>query len=383
MRMRLGTEGVNAGNSVMSSTGSRSAKTPGGWRMIAGVAVVAVLAASSTGCKSLLKKKNKDAGLGTTSTTPLTGQDLADDQMQEKLDEYIKCLNTLSTPIQQSRHRYLAYIPKTGPKGTEQYADVYKLSPGTTANCSAGVSRSKLMPPPNAKLEAAGTEYSLAASDIDRQINEASSYFEMKSFKDDKWAKGKLMHPRLMAGWDRFSKADKNLHDTLDGITKPLAQRTLQRIEREEGKKFRYNRKHVLIESRELIEASDPVGEDGDIDFQLFGAEYTEFEKALDDLQAYGSTHRSELSNSNLAPSWPLAESNYDDFVKAATEFKKASKEFWRCLRDAPAKAKTPSGKIDMDKMGNCGSDPAWKTGDEVIKKYNEFIRTSNSHQFP
>ena len=69
--------------------------------------------------------------------------------------------------------------------------------------------------------------------------------------------------------------------------------------------------------------------------------------------------------------------------MKEATDFKKAAKEFWRCLHEAPPKAKTPSGKIDMDKMGNCGSGAAWKTGDEVIKQYNEFIRTSNSRQFP
>lgn len=358
-----------------------------GTRSFKGVLVAVVMVGTvfgTSGCKKMLAGlKKKDAGATASAGGAVTGQDDADEQLQEKLDEYIKCLNSLGSAIHQSRARYFTYIPKTGPTGREGYADLYRLPAGATANCSAGVARSKNMPPSDPKLENAGTEFAAAASDIDRLIIEADRYYENKDFRDDKWAKGKLMHPRLMAAWSRFSKADKELHDTLDGITKPLAQRTLARIEREEGKKFRYHRKHVLITSREMVEASDPVGEDDDIDFNLYGAAYTNFEKALDELEAYGSLHKADLSNQQLAPSWPMAGGNYDSFVKESNDFKKAAKEFWRCLRDAPAKAKTPSGKIDPDKLGNCNGSPAWKTADEVVKQYNEFIRTSNNHPFP
>ncbi len=356
----------------------------GVWGQALAVGVLACVALTSAGCKNLLKKKaSKDAGAPTTAASALTGQDLADEQIQEKLDEYIKCLNSLASPIHQSRHRYLTYVPRSGPTGREATAHLDKLPAGSAASCATGVSRSKVMPPSDPKLEAAGGEFSLAASDIDRLMTEMDTYYELRLFKDDKWAKGKAMHPRLMAAWERFSRADKNLHDTLDGITKPLAQRTLARIEREDGKKFRYGRKKVLIAARELVEAGDPVGDDDDIDGSLYTASYTEFEKALDELTGYGSLHKAELSNANN-PAFPMSESNYNQFLKEAGDLKRASKEFWRCLQDAPAKAKTPSGKIDMDKLGNCSTGtPAWKSGDEVIKQYNKFIRTSNTHQFP
>ncbi len=59
----------------------------------------------------------------------------------------------------------------------------------------------------------------------------------------------------------------------------------------------------------------------------------------------------------------------------------------WRSLRahlaSAACFAKSPSGKIDREKMGNCGSEPAWKVGETAVRAYNEFIRTSNAHQFP
>lgn len=342
------------------------------------------VALSATGCKSLLKKKSgSDAGTTGSGTSALSGQDAIDEQMQEKLDEFIKCLNSLSSPIHQSRHRYFTYIPRTGPTGRETFADVYKLPVGAANTCMAGITKAKPMPPSDPKLEAAGTEFALAASEIDKLLTEMDTYYDMKLFRDDKWVKGKAMHPRLMAAWGRFSTADKGLHDTLDGITKPLAARTLGRIEREEGKKFRWHRKNVLITARELVEASDPIGDDDDIDFNLYSAAYTAFEKGLDDLQAYGSMNKADLSKQNQAPNWPMADSNYESFVKESTDFKKAAKEFWRCLRDAPAKAKTPSGKVDPEKLGNCADGPAWKQGEEVIKQYNEFIRTSNNHQFP
>src|SRR5262249_12009579 len=149
--------------------------------------------------------------------------------------------------------------------------------------CSVGTAKSKTMPPSDVKLEGAGQEFADSAADVDKLINDASAYFDMKAFRDDKWAKGKLLHPQLMQGFDRFSKADRSLHDTLDGITKPLAQRVLARIEREEGKKFRYGRKKVLITARELVEAADPTGEDPDVDFTLYQSTYSDFEKALDE----------------------------------------------------------------------------------------------------
>jgi hypothetical protein len=351
-------------------------------KRLAVAALLGCVALSTTGCKNLLKKRlGMDAGVATTAA--MTPQDQADEQMHEKLDEYIKCLNSLSGPIHQSRRKYLSTVPRTGPKGNELNVTVTKLPPGATTTCGTGVSKSKTMPPSDAKLEGSGGEFSSAATDIDKLLTEMAAYYEMRNFKDDKWAKGKLMHPKLVAAWERFSKADKDLHDTLDGITKPLAQRDLTRLEREEGKKYRYGRKKVLISSRELIEAADPTGEDTDVDFTLYQATYTDFENSLNELMTYGSMHKADLNNQKLSPAWPSADGNYEQFVRASSDYKKAAKEYWRCLRDAPPRSKGPSGKIDREKMGTCGDGPAWKQSEAVVKAYNEFIRVSNAHQFP
>src|SRR5262249_35980156 len=130
-------------------------------------------------------------------------------------------------------------------------------------------------------------------------------------------------------------------------------------------------------------DAADPGGEDDAVDFNLFQSAYNDYEKALTDLQTYGDANKKDLNDQKKAPNWPLADSHYSQFLSAASSYQKESKDFFRCLRDAPAKAKTPNGKVDMDKLGTCPDGRALQTQGEVVQKYNEFIRTSNQNQFP
>ncbi|HEY8076780.1 MAG TPA: DUF3829 domain-containing protein, partial [Labilithrix sp.] len=155
------------------------------------------------------------------------------------------------------------------------------------------------------------------------------------------------------------------------------------RIEREEGHKFRYHRKHVLNVARDVVESADPPGEDDDVDFTQYSNAFAELEKALDDLRAYGASNRADLSNPKLRTNI-LADSHFDSFLRAADDYKKHGKDFWRCLRDAPATAKTPAGKVDVDKMTKpCPDGKPLDLQDTTIKKYNEFIHTSNNSPFP
>ncbi len=347
-------------------------------------AALALGAATGTlGCKKLLKgglAGGADAGKPTSSNHVNSPQDDADEHMQEKLDAYIACLNTLSSPVRASRSRYFSWVnPKTGPTGTERNINgLYDLPNAAAQKCTEGLAKAKPLLPKDAKLETAGDDFAKTVTELDGLIHEVFTYYENKNFKDDKFAKGKAIHPRLMAAFSAFSKADTNLHATLDGITKPLALRGLSRIERDEGKSFLFHRKHVLLAARELVEAGDPVGDDDAVDFALYNASFSEVDKALTELQTFGAAHKIDLdARTNAA--WPMAKSNFEQFERAAESYRKKSRDYLRCLRDAPAKAKAPSGKVDQEKMGPC---PDGKPKD-VVEKYNEFIRVSNNHPFP
>src|SRR5690606_38588181 len=142
-------------------------------------------------------------------------------------------------------------------------------------------------------------------------------------------------------------------HAELDALSKPLAERTLARIERAEGKRFRWNRKHVLNVARDVVEASDPPGKDAAVDVARFEQTYDALEAALNDLTAYGSAHEGELLG-DAHPSTPNADENYAKFVSAADTFKKAAKDLRRCLKDAPASAKADAGGVDVDRIPSC-----------------------------
>lgn len=356
------------------------------------VLLTVLLATSGTlGCKKLLKRKiaesMQDSGLqpyqgglqndGTTATSP---EEESDQKLSQKLDAYVKCINTMSSPVHSTRHRYFSWVdPKTGPTGKERFVyGLYDIPKNQAEKCAADVAKAKTMTPPQPALEAAADQFSASLTALDGIVDQAYTYYENKNYKDDKFAKGKTLHPQLMSAFSAFSKADTALHTELDNVTKPLAQRTLARIEKDEGKKHRWHRRNVLIKARELIEAGDPIGDDDDIDPKQYDTAYTAFETAVTDLDTYHQANGKDLEDRRKT-STILAKSNADQFIRYAGEYRKKAKEWQRCLAAAPAKAKMPNGKIDPEKMQPC---PDGKRRD-VLQKFNDFIDQSNRGQFP
>ena len=344
----------------------------------------------SLGCKKL-GKGNADAGsdasssAGSSAASPATAtpQDDADEQMQDKIEPYTDCLNALSSSVHETHSRYTSWVdPRTGPTGRERIIlGVLALPKDAAQDCTKHLTKAKQMPPTDTKLEAAGAEFARTVTELDGLIDQVFGYYEAKDYKSDKFAKGKAIHPKLVAAFADFSKADSALRATLDALTKPLAARALARIEREEGKSFRFHKRNVMFRARELVEAGDPVGEDDDVDLALYNTQFTAFEKALTELTAFGAVHKKELDNqSNSA--WPHASRNFDQFSRAADDYLKKSREFLRCLREAPAKAKSPKGKVDLDKLEKLMPCPDGRRRD-VVTKYNDLIQVSNTHPFP
>lgn len=335
----------------------------------------------SLGCKKPLPAK---ADAGNTAAKPTASpQDDADEQMQDKIEPYTDCLNTLSHEVHEAHSRYTSWAdPKTGPTGHERVIlGLLALPRDAAQTCTKGLTQAKQMPPAETKLEAAGAEFARTVTELDGLINQVFGYYEEKEYKSDRFAKGKAIHPQLVAAFADFSKADTTLRATLDGITRPLAQRALLRLEREEGRSFRFHRRNVMVKARELVEAGDPVGEDDDVDVSLYDTQFTAFEKALTNFSTHGAANKKEL-DLQVNPSWPHASANFDQLARAADDYLKKSREFLRCLRDAPPKAKSAQGKVDLDKLDKLRPCPEGRRRD-VVTKYNQLVDVSNKHPFP
>jgi hypothetical protein len=354
----------------------------GRWCLVGSCAVAAALAMG--GCAKLKQKLAEKAAERVAATDNAAGvhkpspADLADEQLQEKADAYIHCVNSISETMHGAEHRYRDWCPEKGPTGKER--TIYGISAGPgqamVTECVNGAKKAAGLPPPNATLDAAGAEYAKNASALQPLITDAEKYYEHKDYKDDKFAKGKDLHTKLVPAFKAFDAAAENLDKLLDEITKPLSQRLLARIEREDGKKFLYHRRNTMMAARALADS----GDDREIDFAPYNTAYLAFEKAFGDLKTYGDANKKSLDDpkSPERQSQMTSSSNYDSFAHAAEEYQKTAKAMLRCLRAAPAKAKTKAGKIDVTKLPRCDD-----ADDGIVKQFNHFIEEANRNPFP
>ena len=88
-------------------------------------------------------------------------------------------------------------------------------------------------------------------------MKEADEYYERENYKDDKMAKGKEMHPRLVAAWDAFASADKKLRAGVEAIKDKQAAEQLAAIEAKEGRKTHYYVEALMVQAKRLLRAED------------------------------------------------------------------------------------------------------------------------------
>ena len=113
------------------------------------------------------------------------------------------------------------------------------------------------MEPHDAAIEAAATAYADAVSKLEPLLKETDDYYSQENYKDDKMAKGKALHPRLVAAWDAFASADQKLRGEVEAINDRRAQEKLAEIEKSEGRKTRYYVEALMIQAKRVLRAED------------------------------------------------------------------------------------------------------------------------------
>ena len=70
-------------------------------------------------------------------------------------------------------------------------------------------------------------------------------------------AKGRALHPRLVAAWDAFASADQKLRSGVDAINDKRALEKLAAIEQSEGRQARYHVEALMIQAKRVLRAED------------------------------------------------------------------------------------------------------------------------------
>lgn len=171
-----------------------------------------------------------------------------------KLNAYIGCMNRLSERSFESRARYFSWAGKTGPTGRERVIyGTYTIY--DTSGCRKAVEAANALEPHEADLEAAADAYVAAVTALEPLLKEADEYYEQENYKDDRMAKGKALHPRLVAAWDAFAAADSALRTRIDEIQDRRALERLAEIEKAEGRKGHYYVELLMIEAKRVVRA--------------------------------------------------------------------------------------------------------------------------------
>src|SRR6202000_2438512 len=171
--------------------------------------------------------------------TPPASEASASSALAKKLNAYVGCINQLSGRSFDARERYFSWVGKNGPTGKERIVyGTYTIQ--DTSDCKTNVAAANAMEPHDADLEAAANAYVAAVTALGPLLKEADDYYTQENYKDDNMAKGKALHPRLVAAWDAFASADRALRSNVDTINDKRAVEKLAAIETSEGRKVHY-----------------------------------------------------------------------------------------------------------------------------------------------
>ena len=271
----------------------------------------------------------------------------------EKLNAYVGCINRLSSRAHESRARYFSWVGKNGPTGKERIIyGTYTIY--DTADCQKKAEAANALEPRDAALEAAASAYVTAVTTLAPVLKEADDYYTQENYKDDKMLKGKALHPRLVAAWDAFAAADKDLRAGVEAINDRRKAEELAAIEAKEGRSARYYVEALMVDAKRVLRAEDTTSPDMAAITQA--------------LNAYEST----VKAAEAAAAGPKIGSM---FISNAKSFLTTAKQLMRRIRD---KVPYSTG----DKMMLSGSGSGWMvegSPPRLLRDYNQLVDAYNS----
>lgn len=277
--------------------------------------------------------------------------------LTQKLNAYVDCINRLSERSYQSHERYFSWVDaKKGPTGKERI--IYGLyTIYDTADCKKGVETANTLEPRDAALEAAASAYVEAVVALEPLLKEADDYYEQENYKDDKMAKGKALHPRLVAAWGAFAAADQKLRTGIDELQDKLAAEELAEIEKSEGRNGHYHIQALMIGAKRLsrVQSADKP------DLAKITEALTVYEGIVKATEAYAEANKDSKIGSM--------------FISNAKEFLVTAKQLMRRVRD---KVPYSTGDKMMLQSGGGGwmveGSPA-----RLMHDYNQLVEAYNS----
>ena len=275
--------------------------------------------------------------------------------LTQKINAYIGCINRLSERSYDSRARYFSWAGKNGPTGKERIIyGTYTIY--DTSDCRKNVDKANALEPRDSELEAAASAYVEAVVALEPLLKEANDYYDQQNYKDDKMAKGKSLHPRLVAAWNAFASADATLRTGIDVLQDKRAVERLAEIESTEGRKGRYHVEALMIRAKRVMR-TETAATPNIAQITEAVADYESIVKATDEYA--GANKDSKIGSS---------------FVGTAKSYLTTAKQLMRRVRD-----KVPYSSGDKMMLNSGGG--AWMVEGSparLTRDYNQLVESYN-----
>lgn len=271
-----------------------------------------------------------------------------------KLNAYVGCINRLSERSHDSRARYFSWVGKSGPTGKERI--IYGLyTIYDTADCRKAVEKANALEPRDEALEGAASAYVAAVGALEPLLKEADDYYTQQDYKDDRMAKGKALHPRLVSAWMAFAHADETLRLALDLIQERRAVDQLAEIEAREGRKARYHVEAVAVHAKRVLRAETA----SPLKLASIKSALAEYEAAVKAMEAFAT----ETKDSGIDSS----------FVGGAKSLLVTAKHLMRRIRDRVSYSQGDRMMLNAGSGWMVEGSPA-----RLVRDYNQFIDSYN-----
>jgi hypothetical protein len=192
-------------------------------------------------------------------------------------------------------------------------------------------------------------------SKLEPLLKEADDYYTQQNYKDDKMAKGKALHPRLVAAWDRFASADKTLRSGVEAINDKRALEKLAEIEASEGRKARYHVEALMIQAKRVVRTQDTAKPD----LAAITKALNEYESTVKGMEEFSGDGDGKIGSM---------------FVGNAKSFLTTAKQLMRRIRD-----KVPYSTGDKMMLGAGGGWMVEGSPPRLLRDYNQLIDSYNS----
>ncbi|MFK7988647.1 MAG: YiiG family protein [Sandaracinaceae bacterium] len=293
---------------------------------------------------------------------------IAEQQSQKIADFVDDCSNAFADRVESSRQRYERWVSEGGPTGDERHISHGVHTIGNPSRCRQAVDALPARPPSMPAIEAASVEYVSALEQLYPVLARANTYYERESYRDDGAARGRELHPQLIAGWDRFEAAHGAMSGQLRAIEDQARASRLERLANDPTERSRFLAERTISEARAL---ADEVQAMELVNRRLVVADTDAFVARVQTFQ----THVDEMRGHR--PAAPEPQVDLSRFKSEANDLLTTTLALMRRVRD-----ETPFSRSEL---GRLGTSAGWMTDgspDKFLNGYNDLIRAYNALRY-